>query len=105
VLSPGMSFEGAMVALKELPPTIWWLSEKNSALAGKHCMQADDTYTCGDGTCPGVTRGSSRSTTSWEHWKRMRAVMGLAKTRIANLVEVFHFIAECCGGFPKIEKT
>lgn len=37
-------------ALKELPPTIWWR--------------------CGEGMREGETRGSSRSMTSWEHWKR-----------------------------------
>ena len=41
---------GSMVALKELPPTTWWM--------------------CGDPMTPELTRRSRRSTTSCEHAKR-----------------------------------
>jgi len=48
-----------MEGVKELPPTIWWR--------------------CGDGIREGVTRGSRRSTTSWEHWKRSMGGMVMLK--------------------------
>jgi hypothetical protein len=49
------------VRLKEFPPMIW-------------CV-------CGDGRMPGLTRGSARSTVSWEQAKRS---MFCAETHCVN---------------------